>query len=90
MLKYKFRRQYIVAGFILDFYCPKLRLGIEVDGEIHNTKDNQEYDRKREDIIRQYNIKIIRIKNEDIESNILNVLKKIKTEIKNITDHFLL
>ena len=35
---YKFRRQYSVDSFIIDFYCPKVKLGIEVDGEVHFTE----------------------------------------------------
>lgn len=89
VLGYKFRRQYVVAGFILDFYCPKLRLGIEVDGGIHDTVRNQEYDRKRDYIIKQYRIKVIRIGAEDIEKQPLNVIKDIQREIKKITDMFL-
>jgi len=84
ILGYRFRRQYIIAGFILDFYCPKLKLAIEVDGGIHNTKENKEYDKERENIIKQYDISIIRITNEDIEGNILNVLKNLKEHINNI------
>jgi very-short-patch-repair endonuclease len=44
LLNFKFHRQYIVAGFILDFYCPVLKLGIEIDGKIHRLKENRIYD----------------------------------------------
>jgi len=81
---FKFLRQYVIAGFILDFYCSKLKLGIEVDGKIHNLKDNNDYDLKRENIIKQYNIKIIRFTNEDIENDILTVLKNLKDYINNM------
>ncbi|MCX6793194.1 MAG: endonuclease domain-containing protein [Candidatus Falkowbacteria bacterium] len=84
ILGYKFRRQYVIAGFILDFYCPKLKLGIEVDGSIHNIQTNKNYDMTREDIIRQYNINIIRITNAEVENNILTALKRLKEYIKSI------
>mgnify|MGYP000875158092 CR=1 FL=1 len=84
ILGYRFRRQYIVAGFIIDFYCPKLRLGIEVDGEIHNLDDNRIRDLERENIISQYNINIIRFTNKEIKDNILTVLNNLKAKIKNI------
>lgn len=84
ILNYRFRRQYVVAGFILDFYCAKLKLGIEVDGGVHNIKENKEYDKEREEIIKQYNIAIVRITNKDIENNIFNVLKNLKEYIRNI------
>jgi len=83
IFNYRFRRQYVIAGFILDFYCPKLKLGLEVDGSIHNIKDNIDYDLKRENIIKQYNIKIIRFTNKEIENNILTALRKLKDYIKN-------
>ena len=88
LLHYRFRRQYVVAGFILDFYCPKLKLGIEVDGKIHNLKNNKNYDVIRENIIKQYNINIIRITNEEIERDLLTVLQKLKRYIKNIEQNY--
>lgn len=81
LLNLKFHRQYIIAGFILDFYCPALKLGIEVDGGIHNLKDNKIYDLERENIIKQHNIKIIRFTNENIEKNLPEVIRQIKTII---------
>ncbi len=90
ILKYKFRRQYVVAGFILDFYCPLLRIGIEVDGGIHDDPQVATYDRRRECIITQHRITILRIRNEEIENNILDVMKKIKTHCKNITETYFL
>ena len=44
-LGYKFRRQYSVGPFILDFYCPTLRLAIELDGSQHLEPENVEYDK---------------------------------------------
>ena len=84
ILDYKFRRQYVIAGYILDFYCPALKQGIEVDGSIHDIKENKDYDITREDIIKQHNINIIRITNAEIENNILTVLKRLKKYIKDI------
>ena len=76
MVQIKFRRQYPVAGFVLDFYCPAKKLGIELDGGIHDFR--KEYDMARQDIIEDKGIKILRFKNRDIEDNIEMVLKKIK------------
>ena len=39
----KFRRQHSVGSYILDFYCPKLRLDIELDGEVHSTSEAMDY-----------------------------------------------
>ena len=48
----KFRRQYSVDFYILDFYCPELKLAIEIDGDSHFTQSGKEYDLKREDYIK--------------------------------------
>lgn len=84
ILGYGFRRQYVIAGYILDFYCIELKLAIEVDGKIHDLKANKEYDLKRENIIKQYNINLIRFTNEDIDNNILTVLRNLKEYINNL------
>src|SRR5688572_23728698 len=44
---YKFRRQQPLQGFILDFYCDKAKLGVEVDGGIHSLKEQAEYDEQQ-------------------------------------------
>ncbi len=81
LLNLKFHRQYIIAGFILDFYCPALKLGIEVDGGIHNLKENKIYDLAREKIINEHGVKIIRFTDQDIEQNLPTVIELIKTHI---------
>src|SRR5437868_14306714 len=47
MLNLKFRRQHVVAGFIADFYCAELRLGLETDGPGHERKMQSDYDAAR-------------------------------------------
>jgi len=81
---YRFRRQYVIAGFILDFYCPKLKLGIEIDGRIHDRANIKTYDIERENIIKQYNIRIIRFTNEEVDNNITGIIDEIKSFIKNL------
>lgn len=67
-LWYKFRRQKVIWSFILDFYCPELFLGIEIDWWYHN--DVQDYDDERSIWLNsKYWIKIVRFMNEDIENN---------------------
>lgn len=80
----KFTRQYSVGPYILDFYCPKLRLGIELDGNQHREKDAVLYDKDRTDYLEAANINIIRFWNEEITTNILKVLEKIQCEITRI------
>jgi very-short-patch-repair endonuclease len=74
---YKFRRQHPVAGYILDFYCPSLKLGIEVDGEVHNSPDQKTYDEIRSEDLAQYGIRIIRFWNSEVMNDIECVCQKI-------------
>ncbi len=73
---YKFRRQYSVDQYVIDFYCPKLKLAIEVDGDSHFTKDAQEYDRMREKQIESVGIKILRYSNLDVYNNLEGYCKQ--------------
>src|SRR5690606_13353132 len=75
----KFRRQYPVEeGFVIDFFCPEYRLGIEVDGEVHNDADQQLYDEARTQRLHElYGIQIIRLSNQEVISSPEKVLKTI-------------
>jgi len=75
---YKFRRQHAVGQFILDFYCSPLKLGIEVDGNIHNVKEIINYDQAREELLRNFGVTMIRIQNNEIFDDINFVVKKIQ------------
>lgn len=61
-----FRRQHAVGPFILDFYCVKARLAIEVDGEIHERGDNPQRDARRDDWLRAQGIEVFRINAKDV------------------------
>jgi len=71
-----FRRQQIIAGFIVDFYCHKAALVVEVDGEIHDLQ--QEEDARREKALSEMGLKIVRFRNEEILNNLPIVVKRIK------------
>lgn len=81
---YKFYRQYPViydllgyeTFYVLDFYCHKRKVAVELDGEIHKFKIKN--DRKRENILVTLGIRVIRFKNFEIENDINNVLKKLQ------------
>ena len=75
----KFRRQHIIDGFILDFYCPDAKLAIELDGPIHARR--VEYDRMRQQIIEESGITVLRFKNKEIDKNLKSVLKTIKVNM---------
>lgn len=76
----KFRRQYGVDRYVLDFYCPGLRLAIEVDGPIHDSKKAKEYDRQRQAFVESLGISFLRFRNEDVFDNMNKVLKQISKQ----------
>jgi type I restriction enzyme, R subunit len=59
----KFRRQHQIGPFIVDFYCHKDKLIIELDGSVHQNKKQIEYDCRREDYLRLEGFQILRITN---------------------------
>jgi very-short-patch-repair endonuclease len=73
----KFVRQYSVGPYILDFYCPKLRLAIELDGSQHGEQDAILYDKDRSDYLEAVHIKVLRFKNMEIVNNLKGSLNKI-------------
>lgn len=77
----KFRRQYGVGLYVIDFYCYEKHLGIELDGETHNNNLAQQYDKIRTDFIEQHNIKIIRFQNLQILNNLNGVVEEIKKNL---------
>ncbi len=74
----KWRRQHPIDMYILDFYSPKLNLCIELDGSLHKTKENKEYDEIREEYLRSKSIRTLRFWNSEIEKDLYEVLEKIK------------
>jgi very-short-patch-repair endonuclease len=73
----KFRRQYSVDRFVVDFYCPELKLAIEVDGDSHFQMGAEQHDEVRETFIKQYGIKFLRFTNSDVRENLYGVLTQI-------------
>lgn len=75
----KWRRQHPIDMYILDFYSPQINLCVELDGSPHKAKENKEYDKYREEYLKNKNIKTLRFWNSEIEKNIDTVLEKIKS-----------
>lgn len=73
----KFKRQHSVGGYILDFYCSEKKLIVELDGEVHNTKEAQEYDKVRDKFFKELGYATLRFLNREIENDIDEVLDKI-------------
>lgn len=78
----RFQRQKVIDKYIVDFYCAKAHLVIELDGGGHYTEEQQEYDNKRTKILEKYGLKIIRICNVEIDNNFYNVCEYIDREVK--------
>jgi len=79
-LNLKFRRQHLIEGFVVDFYCYELRLAIEIDGAVHNNQ--KDYDALRQILIEDKGIHFIRVSSWDIKANI-SILFDAITEYKN-------
>lgn len=73
----KFRRQHPIANYIADFYCHNVKLVIELDGGYHENKEVKIYDAARENDIKEYGIRVLRFKNEEVLNNIEKVLSSI-------------
>ena len=77
---FKFLRQKPIRNFILDFYCSKLLLAIEVDGDSH--AEQEEYDQKRTELLNLCGIKVIRYTNDEVLENIDGVWESVAEELK--------
>lgn len=73
-LGYRFRRQHSIGGYILDFYCFKARLIVELDGNLHD----KEYDAVRDKYFKDLNYQTLRIKNSEIQKDLTSIVIKIK------------
>jgi very-short-patch-repair endonuclease len=61
---WKFRRQHVIAGYIVDFYCPELRLAVEVDGMVHQARGAE--DRQRDEHLTSQGVQVVRVRNADV------------------------
>jgi very-short-patch-repair endonuclease len=86
ILGYKFRRQYSVDHFVIDFYCPELKLAVELDGDVHNLPEQKEYDIARQRYLEKFGIKFIRITNEEFLGNPNKAFGKIEKKIISLVE----
>ena len=73
----KFRRQYSVGPFVLDFYCAEIKLAIEIDGSSHEGAQAADYDAVRQGHIETFGIRFLRFTNAQIHNEMENVLETI-------------
>lgn len=71
----KFRRQHPLDGFVLDFFCPEVKLCVELDGGIHDAQ--QERDTARTEQLEARGLLVIRFRNEEVEDDLPSVLSRI-------------
>ena len=71
-----FRRQYVVDGYIIDFYCSKLKLAIEIDGDVHQKQIEEDCERQK--IIESKGIVFFRVGSEEVEKSVESVIEKLK------------
>jgi leucyl-tRNA synthetase len=81
-LDYKFRQQHLIAHYIVDFVCLAKKLVIEVDGEVHDSRQDQ--DTLRTEVLAERGFKVIRFKNEEILRNLPGVLDTITEELNGL------
>lgn len=78
-LGFWFKRQVSIYSYVVDFYCPKKHLVIELDGSVHKTLSQEKYDSYRTRYINALNIKVLRLWNKEVVSNPARAVKKIKS-----------
>ena len=78
---YRFRRQHAIGHYIADFVCLPAKLIIEVDGEYHNSPQQQEIDHIRTDYLKGIGFHVVRFSNEEVSANIKGVIHTIKDEL---------
>jgi very-short-patch-repair endonuclease len=80
----KFRRQHPIGSYILDFYCPSAKLGIEVDGMAHDMGSRPERDERRDWALPQEGVETIRISAQEILQDAEDVADRILRYIRRL------
>jgi very-short-patch-repair endonuclease len=71
-----FRRQQVIDGFIVDFYCHAAGLVIELDGPIH--EGQQDHDQARDEVLRQHQLTVLRLNNEEVLNDLAGCFARIR------------
>ena len=78
----RFHRQYVIGNYIVDFYCHRAKLVVELDGSQHCTPEEREYDLKRTAYLQSQGLEVIRFSNLDILRKFREVCEVINTLVK--------
>ncbi len=77
-----FRRQHPVGNYVLDFYCPSVKLAIELNGGQHGFDGQARRDARRTAVLESRGIKVLRFWNNEVNENFAGVLKTIHSEVQ--------
>ena len=78
---YQFYRQKPIGDYVVDFFCPKAKLAIEVDGSHHLVGEKIEYDRIRDEYLSSLGLRVLRFTNTEVLTHIEGVVESIEEEI---------
>ena len=88
VLGLKFRRQRILRGFIVDFFCATEQLVLELEGEPHDDPDRRVYDRARAEVLESAGYRVIRMRNRDVTRKYLeDLLRDLPTSSRHDSPH---
>ncbi|HEX7185842.1 MAG TPA: endonuclease domain-containing protein [Thermoanaerobaculia bacterium] len=85
LVGWKFRRQFPVDSYVLDFYCHELKLVVELDGPIHSETRQAAHDENRDAYLRSLGCTVLRFSNETVLRNLASVLERIADTAKALT-----
>ncbi len=79
---YKFYRQKIIGNYIVDFYCPKAKLVIEIDGGQHYEDEDIKKDNVRDDYLREQRLTVLRFSDRYVFDNLDGVIERINDNLE--------
>ncbi len=83
----RFRRQEIIENYIVDFYCHKAKLAVELDGSQHYKDKEKIYDEERTKRLSEFGIEVIRFSNSDVLKNFEGVCMRIDEAVRFKVNH---
>ena len=78
----RFLRQHPIDRYIVDFYCHRAKLAVELDGSQHFEDEGLAWDRERDEVLSRYGIRVIRIPNNEVNTNLAGVCEYIDLCVK--------
>ena len=76
----RFRRQHPIGGYVLDFYCARAHLAVEVDGPVH--EEQEEYDQQRDAWLSEQGIRVLRVSDDEVRDDIVSVVGEIERALE--------